>query len=78
MTKFFTQTNTIRFVYNEMAVSESQQFLKDLDKNESNHSYFTDLIGLLTEIDSLDYGKPSDKCVANILLYASKSQSLKS
>lgn len=75
MTRHFTQADTIRFVYNEMTKSESNDYLSVLDSNEKICVDFCDLIGLLSEIDnSLNVG-PSDNCVDNILKYASFKQS---
>ncbi len=76
MTKCSTQIDTIKFVYNEMSVSESKEFLKKLDTNENDYTFFNDLVGLMTELDQLKL-EPSDKCLTNILDYSKNKKKVK-
>lgn len=70
--KSSTQTDTINFVYNELSKSDCDNYLKQLDTNEATEAYFTSLIDMMMQLDTLTE-EPSDECIANILEYASKN-----
>lgn len=73
MVKHSTQIDTINFVYNEMSSAESQNYIKDLSQNECKSSFFNEMIGLLSEMDSFLIN-PSNECIDRILIYARKSR----
>lgn len=73
MMKHSTQIDTINFVYNEMTPAQSQKFMRDLERNESQFSYFSEIIDLMSQMDDAAMA-PSKQSIDNILNYAQKTR----
>jgi hypothetical protein len=77
MKKNSTQIDTINFVYNESSPIQAETYMKSLDKNDSIFSFFSEMIGLMSNMDD-SILEPSKSSVDQILLYAKNARRIPS
>lgn len=74
MIKVFTQTDLIRYLYQETTEEERKEIDKALKRDPELNSLFTELSAVMTDLDCATLN-PSDKTVQNILSYSRNTRS---
>ncbi|MDN3669222.1 hypothetical protein QWY93_07770 [Echinicola jeungdonensis] len=65
MTKSFTPNDLVRYIYQEMSESESEQLEHNLHRDEELMQNYIDLLSAVEHLETL-YMEPSEKVVSNI------------
>ena len=73
MIKIFTQTDLIRYLYQETTEEEKKEIDKALLRDEELKALFTELRSVVKELDS-SHAEPSSQTMMNILAYSRSTQ----
>ena len=74
MIKVFTQTDLIRYLYQETTEEEKKEIEKALERDPELNSQFTELSAVMMELDFASL-EPSEKTVQNILSHSRNTRS---